>query len=490
MPTPLPTVTTASLTRAAADLVKLPLPSGAASEDASQEHHHPRTDVVAEAVARFRPAAAALLALPRGAKPAWDLPVAIATLAVDADPDEVTALATTVFVGELTAAGEVRPVRGVLSVVEAAIAAGYAQCVVPGANAPEVYDLTRIKVVGVATLAEAWAYAALAPLPVPVPAEQLGGDSVDFVQVRGHEAALRGLMIGAAGGHSVHLHGPSGSGKTMLARRAGTILPPMTRAEERTVLRHHSAAGIMPVGRSRPPERPFRAPHHTISLVGLLGNIKRLGEMDLAAHGVLFCDEADELFDAIQRQGGVPETCLDLARKTETWVIFATGSGDARGFNQGDHTLPTAAAAAARRRVAAFAEIQIPLVPHSFDGLLISPPATTSAVLRMQVIAARAAAEQRYRKHFGAEPTRLNGAIDQAELSRISPLSSECQQLLDVAVTAFEANPLAAHRVARTIADLEGTAEIALPHMSEAITWTTGAPVRQADELPPSRGRR
>jgi magnesium chelatase family protein len=200
--------------------------------------------------------------------------------------------------GELGLGGELRHCRGVLTVAEGARSAGIAGLIVPRACAREAALVDGLEVAGVASLPEVAAILRGEPPPqLPPPAERAGQRAAapDLADVRGHSEAIRALTIAAAGAHNLLLSGPPGTGKTMLARRAVSVLPPLTREEAIAVTRIHSVTGRH-VGDGLVEERPFRAPHHTISPSGLVGGgtLPAPGEASLAHHGILFLDELSE----------------------------------------------------------------------------------------------------------------------------------------------------------------------------------------------------
>src|SRR5919106_2609885 len=231
----------------------------------------------------------------------FDLPIALGVLAASGlisrrDVDDV------LLIGALSLDGRIQPARGVLPVAATARRAGYRALLLPHGNRREAAVVTGLRLFAVRTLADAVgalnepdAFAACddPPLPAAPPAEAA---PIDFADVHGQLLARRALEIAAAGGHNTLLVGPPGAGKTMMARRVAGILPPLTFDEALEVTSIHSVAGLVPPGGGLVTERPFRAPHHTISNVALVGGgaYPRPGEISLAHRGVLFLDEMAE----------------------------------------------------------------------------------------------------------------------------------------------------------------------------------------------------
>ncbi len=414
----------------------------------------------------------------------FDLPMAMAILAAAGVVDRARA-ARWLFAGELALSGEVRGVRGALSIACVARDAGFEGVVLPAASAAEGALVEGVDVRVAGTLREVVQFIrGEGELLRPgCPESAPPAEGVDLREVEGQTEARLALEVAAAGGHNLIFEGPPGCGKSMLAARLPGILPSLTTAEALECTRIHSSAGLRPANAGIVYRRPFRAPHHSVSAAGIVGGADlRPGEASLAHHGVLFLDEFPEFRRDVREALRAPleDRVVVLARAGGRAVLPASFAlvAAANPCPCGYHGHPSRACVcspSARQRYRAHLsgpivdriDLRVVLVPVDPSLLFGSSGAEDSASVRVRVEAARV--RQRARNGPG-----LTNASVAAE--RVVSLADPSEVSLRALVSHVERSGTSARvatrilRVSRTLADLEGTPRVELRHVERAIT--------------------
>ncbi len=422
----------------------------------------------------------------------FDLPIALGML-VGSGQAALERPGNYAVVGELGLNGETRPIKGILAMALAASEERRDGLLVPSANAAEAAVVEGLCVYPIGSLAEAVGFLSgsldLEPAAVDLDEvfRSLAHPEDDFVDVKGQDYAKRALVIAASGGHNVLMIGPPGTGKTLLARRLGSIMPPLTPAESLETTRIYSAMGLLRAGEPLMAMRPFRSPHHSVSDAGLVGggSTPQPGEISLAHKGVLFLDELPEFnrktLEVLRQPLEDGRVTISRALRSTTFpaefMLVAAMNPCPCGYRSD----PRRACGCSPQQVERYLgrisgplldridlHVEVPAVP--FTQLAEAPPGPTSADFRAIVLGARA----RQAERFGPKGPGVNGRMTPRQVRKHCALRPEPMAMLKAAMEELGLSARAHDkvlRVARTMADLEGGDAIAGHHIAEAVGY-------------------